>query len=337
MLEKNKQTCMALCGSHEQLFAIRPYTYTAGGAKGLDVLEVKNGPLCFTLMPGKCLDIAEMSYKGINIGYLAKTGLQGPLSISNRWNDADKGHMGGLMFTAGPENIGPACTIDERDYPGHGSFRFESANLLRYDIISREDETVLTAGAQMRYSRSFGENIRLDRMISSVVGTSTLVIQDTITNDGFLPTSMLMLYHCNFGYPLLAPNAKLYMDEIPTPRDQQAEFGLHRWSEYGEAVPGKPEEVFCYESRHQVGMDCATIWNADVQLGVRVQFSVDTLPYLYIWKTEASGDYALGLEPANASILGRRYYEDNAQAMPNLQAGESKQMTIKLDIIDKMP
>ena len=41
-----------------------------------------------------------------------------------------------------------------------------------------------------------------------------------------------------------------------------------------------------------------------------ISYNTDNLPYFMEWKSTASGDYVLGLEPANSSVYGRPFHEE---------------------------
>ena len=43
-------------------------------------------------------------------------------------------------------------------------------------------------------------------------------------------------------------------------------------------------------------------------LGIKIEYNVNELPYFMQWKSIASGDYVIGLEPANSSVYGRTYH-----------------------------
>ena len=68
---------MKYMGSMQQAAYIRPVTFAEGRSTGLKAYEVKNGPLTYKLMADKCLDMSELSYKGVNFSFLSKPGLQG--------------------------------------------------------------------------------------------------------------------------------------------------------------------------------------------------------------------------------------------------------------------
>ena len=104
-------------GSIQQVAKVRPLTYTEGRAENMKAYEVKNGSLQFTVMGDKCLDITDVSYKGINISFLSKPGLTGRNHYDTHGDEALRSIMGGLMFTAGLENICPPCTSEGKIIP----------------------------------------------------------------------------------------------------------------------------------------------------------------------------------------------------------------------------
>ena len=62
---------MKYMGSMQQAAYIRPVTFAEGRSTGLKAYEVKNGPLCYKLTADKCLDMSELSYKGVNFSFLS--------------------------------------------------------------------------------------------------------------------------------------------------------------------------------------------------------------------------------------------------------------------------
>ena len=61
----------------EQLAGVRRIEYQDGRASHLPCAMVNNGVLQFPLMLDKCLDPAWFQYKGVNLSFLSKPGLQG--------------------------------------------------------------------------------------------------------------------------------------------------------------------------------------------------------------------------------------------------------------------
>ena len=59
-----------------QLAEIRRATLSEGTGKGLDTAQFRNAAgLAFAVIPGRCMDIYDLSYRGINLSFLSKAGL----------------------------------------------------------------------------------------------------------------------------------------------------------------------------------------------------------------------------------------------------------------------
>jgi hypothetical protein len=57
----------------------------------------------------------------------------------------------------------------------------------------------------------FGENLVLTRRIEAALGGATIGVTDRVENRGFRPTPHMLLYHYNFGFPLLDEGAELLL------------------------------------------------------------------------------------------------------------------------------
>lgn len=67
-----------------------------------------------------------------------------------------------------------------------------------------------------------------------------------------------------------------------------------------------PEQVFLHRCASDGNGDTfAAAVRRDLQLAVCIRWNLKQIPYLVQWKSPASGDYALALEPTNASFAGR--------------------------------
>ena len=62
---------------------------------------------------------------------------------------------------------------------------------------------------------------------------------------------------------------------------------------------------------------------------VKLSWSGDTLPILAQWRSMASGDYVLGLEPTNCHIMGRHNERENG-SLAILKAFESIKNTVNI-------
>lgn len=114
---------MRKTGSMQQMAYVRKVTFEEGAAAGLRAYEVKAGELAFTVAADKCLDIVEMSYKGINLNFLSKPGLMNGQRFDSSGFEAQKSIMGGMFFTCGTSNVGRPDLTPDAPLPMHGYLR----------------------------------------------------------------------------------------------------------------------------------------------------------------------------------------------------------------------
>ena len=163
----------------------------------------------------------------------------------------------------------------------------------------------------MREGELFGENLVLRRNLETVLGQKSLTLTDEIENQGFRDEPLMLLYHINIGYPLLDEGTRLLAPtRSVTPRDQAASGHEDRWNLMDPPRDNEPEYVFIHDlAWDSKGNGVVCVVNDRLKLGLKIQFTGEHLPYFMEWKSTASGDYVLGLEPANSSVYGRPYHE----------------------------
>ena len=303
---------MKYMGSMQQAAYIRPVTFAEGRSTGLKAYEVKNGPLCYKVLADKCLDVGELSYKGVNFSFLSKPGLQGRNAYDTHGDEAVRSIMGGMFFTSGIESICAPCTIDGVDYPMHGRMRTTPGEHLSADASWREDGYHLMASGEMREAALFGENMVLRRTIDTVYGQKTVIVTDIFENEGYRDEPLMLLYHINLGWPFLDENVRLYIaTRRVSPRDKDAEGHEAEFDRMDPPKDNEPEYVFIHDLKTDAeGNTRVVVVNAPLGLGFEIGWNVRNLPYFMEWKSTASGDYVIGLEPANSSVYGRPWHEE---------------------------
>ena len=156
----------------------------------------------------------------------------------------------------------------------------------------------------MDESHLFGPQVRMITKVSTVPGSSRLVVRDEFVNLKDQPVEMQVLYHWNFGPPLLEPGSRFAAPlRTITPRDPRAVEGLSQHNVYGPPEPGSTEQVYFYELHSQSGRGSETLAMLRNQVGdkaVVLRFHKDQLPCFTLWKNTAGlrDGYVTGLEPA---------------------------------------
>ena len=69
----DKAALLRHMGSVSQLGGLKRYTFAEGRAKGVEAVDVVTGTgFDFTVLPGRCMDLAWARYKGIPVSYMSK-------------------------------------------------------------------------------------------------------------------------------------------------------------------------------------------------------------------------------------------------------------------------
>ncbi len=320
-------------GSLQQLVYARPVTFEEGRIKGNSAIEVKCGDLFFHVMVDKCLDISDLSYKGMNLTFLSKPGLTGRNHYDTNGGEAQRSIMGGLFFTCGYENIGAPCQFEGKDLPMHGRMRSTPAEHVSADVVECGDTVKVVIKGEIREAELFGENLVLRRTISCVLGENTITVEDEVENQSFREEPLMLMYHCNAGYPLLDENVVVTLPVQNTVgRNEWSDAHLDRWNLMEAPKDNEPEYVFIHEMKKTQGLTPAMLANPVKETALLIEYDGSNLPYFMHWKSVASGDYVVGLEPSNSLVHGRLYHEEKKD-LHKLGAFEKENFTLKFTVL----
>ena len=316
-------------GNPAQLVTLRRVTVNEGRAKGTEIIEVRTaGGLELDILPDAGLDIGQARFKGANMSWMSKNGYDSPASISPYGTEFLNTFPGGLLYTCGLRSAGPANRDQGEWHPLHGRYHSLQAEQISTEIV---DDEILIKGT-IRETALFGHCLELKRTIRIPAFGASVTVTDTVTNQTPKDEEYMQIYHCNFGYPLLSEKAKLVLPEArkTTPRTPFAETGLGRECEFDAPIPGEEERVFFQEMQEEFW---ARLENPELGTHMTISWSGDTMPILSQWRSMASGDYVLGLEPTNCYIMGRHDERENG-TLPVLKAFESITNTVEIKFME---
>jgi hypothetical protein len=176
-----------------------------------------------------------------------------------------------------------------------------------------------------------GPKLELTTELSTDPGARSFRISDAITNRGGQRQEFQMLYHANFGPPLLEEGAKFLAPvETVTPFNDRAAQGIKKYDEFSGPTPGFIEQVYTIKPlADRSGRTLALIHNKAADRGASLRFDIHELPYLTLWKNMAAPEdgYVTGIEPGTNYPNNRRI-ERKLGRVPTLSPGESRFMTI---------
>lgn len=341
MATKNydKRTILKYVGDTSQLFGVKDYTLNGGRASGVRAFDFKNGSgLEFTVLSDRGMGISSLSYKGTNLSYMSKTGIVAPQYYNERGFEFLRSFYAGFLTPCGLTNVGTPCCDGGEESGLHGRISNTPAEEVYAGTEWLKDGPVLKAHGTMKEGKVFGENLVLKREIECKCGENKFAIHDTIENYGFREEPLMLLYHFNFGYPMLSENAYFVAPSIKvTPRDEEAAGGLSEYSKFQKPTPAYNEQVFYHDLKtNSEGMTYAAIANPDLDLAVVIHFNKSQLPRLTHWKQMGEGEYVLGIEPCNCPVEGRANARKEG-VLQFIQPGEVKKTDICIEIVEGLP
>lgn len=309
-----------------------------GHENGVKIIEMRSGAgLRIGVCPSRGMDVVFAELNGVNLTWRHPNGAVHPAFYGDENFDWLRGAPCGLVTTCGLESFGPPCEIDGEKWGIHDRIAYTPAREVAPQTSWHDDEYCeFRLSGIVRQTRLFGANLELRRTLSIKLGENRLCLRDEIRNAGFESAPFCVLYHCNFGYPLLEPGAQVLANSDVQARDEAARAGLANWASVEAPQAGYDEQVFFHQLRGDEPNGRTAIWNEARKLGVQLKFDRAQLPYLTQWKMLGAGAYVMGLEPSNAPLDSRAQLLSRDE-MPVLQAGESSEFAIEFDFVTEKP
>ena len=330
-------------GRIEQIGGIRHFKLTGGTEADVDLIQVRTGAgLTYYVSPMRGLDISLAEFGGAPISWQSPNGDVHPSYYNAEGLEWLRTAAGGLLMTCGLRQVGSPGQDAGESLGLHGRIHHTAARQVSAHGNWIGDEYEMLIRGAVEETRIFGEYLRLTREIHSRMGENKIHLKDNVENSGFEPTPHMMLYHFNFGFPLMSkattisfPSTKVIPREKATPLE-----GFDKWQQ---PVPGYQERVYYHEalitSAENEGWTSAVIKNPEFPLPgglsclleVCLSWKIKNLPRLIQWKMPGAGVHVLGIEPANCYVEGRAKERERG-TLVTLQPGESLDYELQLEI-----
>jgi len=327
-------------------WSVRKYPLHGGKQEGVDVVVVDNGKLQITIIPTRGMGILSVTSGDVRLGWdspvkevvnprnvnLALRGGLGWLEGFNEWVVRC-----GLEFAGAPgqdkfiNNVGDEATMD---LTLHGRIANIPASKLEVAVETSPPYRIHIRG-QVDERNLFGPKLELATDISTEPGSAALRIEDVVTNRGDSPQEYELIYHTNYGKPLLEEGSTLLAPvERVSPINAHAAESIGTYTRYEGPKQGFIEQVYClYPMADQDGKTLAMLQNRSKDRAVSIGFSIKELPFLTIWKNTGSMNdgYVTGIEPGTDFPYNRRI-ERKQGRLKKLAAGEAHHVTLDVAI-----
>ncbi len=274
-----------------------------GPGRGQRLLIGRNAAgIGFEVAVDRGFDLSALSVNGLQLGWHSQNQMRFPPQLASSENGYGflRNFDGflvscGLDYYGAPRRAAGDTTVSphrpERDFPQHGELSTLQAHLAGYGVDA--DAGILWCEGVVRQSGVFGDVLERHRRIELPLGGRTVSISDRVTNCGFNPAPHALLYHFNFGYPLLDATTELtgafgdfaarFAALPPAPRPETREIVDHL------TLPPDAKGDLV------VGLRNPALGSGGV--GVELAYRQAELPDLLVWRSYQSGVFALGIEP----------------------------------------
>ena len=307
--------------------------YTLGGAKGegMKFLFVRNGlGLELWISLDRCADVSRVTFKGNNIGYFSPCGYVHPKYYDGNGTGFLKSFTAGFFTTCGLTAVGSPCTDDGETLPLHGTISNTPAELI--SVI--ESDTKLRIVTKVRDCTIFGRKLIMRREYIVSYSSNTFSVNDTVTNEADIESPYMILYHCNFGYPLLDEKAEVIIPNSGvTPRNAHAAENIMTALTMEKPRAGYEECCYYYDVDVKNGRSSVGIYSGSINTGVIISYNKSELPCFTEWKMMGRTDYVLGLEPGNCTPDGRNVLRKNGM-LKFLNPGESADTSVTFSLTE---
>lgn len=336
----SKPELLSRIGDMSQLAGVKPVELMNGNERGVRALEFTTGSgLSFTVLTDRGFDIYDARFNGASLCWHSPSGPAAPAFYDPYNTGWLWSFPGGLLTTCGLSNVGDPQDKMEEAWGLHGRISNTPAKNVSFGAEWENDDYILGASGEMREARLFGPNLLLRRNIYARLGESKIWIKDEIENQGHQETPLMILYHCNIGYPLLDKDTEfIAVIEDMEPRDKTAEAEIDNFDSFTEPVPGFKEQYFYIDHDvDQNGLVNSAIinrhYNGNQGIGIYMMYLKDELPYFTQWKMTGQGAYIVALEPGNCYPEGQL----NAQkrnALTMLPPGGKATFNLEIGVLE---
>lgn len=312
---------------NQPAWSVEKSTLHGGKQEGCEIITIDSGTLSIVIVPTRGMSVLRVS----------KSPNSREPGIELSWNSPVKEVVhpqfvklesrGGLGWLEGFNEWMVRCGLESAGHPGKDEFINNAGDKVEMDLtlhgkignipaskvsvtVDREAPYRIRVQGVVNERMFYGPKLELITEISTVPGTTAFQITDKLINHGADDQEFQMIYHTNFGKPLLGKNAKVVVAaEKVEPMNAHAAKSIDSFAAYEPPTKGFIEQVYLvYPKSDSNGNARALLKNAAGDQGVTVMWKTSQLPYFTLWKnTAAEADgYVTGLEPGTGFPFNRK-------------------------------
>lgn len=194
----------------------------------------------------------------------------------------------------------------------------------------------------IKQTRVFGPNLELKRTISGTIGEASIKVNDEVINRGNTAVPHMLLYHFNFGWPLVNEGSDIIWKGTWQAREDGKKNRIFTEgnnfrkciSPLEEHSGGNEEACLIQPASDDSGYYTCGLHNEEIGIAVALKLKKKQLPWLTNWQHWGKGEYVTGLEPGTNPPIGQTKARKK-KTLLYLSPGETKTYDLKIEVLNK--
>jgi hypothetical protein len=326
---------------------VRKYQLFGGKQENVHVIWIDNGKLQICLIPTRGMGILSVYMNGARV-----LGWDSPVreivhpSFVNLQSRGGRGWLEGFsewLCRAGLEwngqpgtdrflnHLGQETTIDLTLHGRIANLPAQEVELL----AEREPPFRIAVRARIDERMMHGPKLELVTELWIEPGSARFQIADAVTNRGTREQEFGLIYHANFGPPLLEEGSQVVAPvSLVTPLTEHSARDVARYDQFDGPTPGFLEQFYGIRLlADRDGQTQVLLRNRSGDRAASFRYSTRELPFLTLWKNTAAPEdgYVVGIAPGT-NYPHPRPFERQRGRVPKLAPGASAFMNLEVAI-----
>ncbi len=313
-----------------------------GRQQGVELITIDNGEIQIVIIPTRGLSVLEVRRGDMRLGW------NSPVKEVVHPNSINLASRGGLGWLEGFNEFIVRCGLEYAGHPGRDVFIDNTGGEAEMDLslhgrignipasqvevlVDRDPPHRIRVRGSVHERQFYGPKLQLVAEVSTIPGSTEFQITDEVINHGADAQEFEMIYHSNYGRPLLEAGATVHLPaKTVTPMNARAAEGINDYATYLAPTAGYSEQVYLIEPYANDQQETiALLQSANGEYGTSIRWSVSELPLFTLWKNTAPevAGYVTGLEPGT-NFPFNRMVERQAGRLQKIPPNESRRFSL---------
>lgn len=328
--------------NHSQVGGIETSILDDSKGRNTRIAWINTGSgLRYKVVIDRGMDIVDAFYNQHSLAWISHGGVMAPQEYAHQGFEWLKSFSGGLMTTCGLTHIGGP---EEDEYGTRGlhdqvsNIPASLESIVQPNLHTGAHEISLSGS--MKQTQVFGHRVELKRKITSQLGSSAITVKDVVTNAGNEPVPHMLLYHLNFGWPLIDQDTRLLWKGVTRSRGGEMDDQLFgEGKDFKTCKPPLAEHAGTGEAcgfidpiADQEGQVLSGVYNKMLGLALTVSFKKQQMPSLTNWQHWGPHEYVTALEPGTHPPIGQAAARKE-NTLIFLEPGESRTYDLEMEVL----